>query len=231
MRNLGVFVYICLALFLTQGAMAQNQMSANQASLISSVSPDELVNVLQSGQFNAQYLEEDNGTHIVELNNNGAIVYFALRECTGAGAQARCGVLQPFGFFNASGVTFGQINEYNLNRSRFSYAGLMNDGRGVVATKVYLQAGVSELHLVFSLGLYFLDLDTLLTAIQPGAIAGVSFQDRGENEQSANTSNLPVGAHLEPHRALQGPQERQSFAPRAPENGVSAPAPSGLCEA
>lgn len=167
---------ICLSFVAgASGALAQNQLSPAENQIVTSVSPGELVLILQSGDLNARYMGEDGGSHTVEVNQSGSVVYFALRDCAGIGQQARCALVQPFGFFDAAGVTLSQINDFNLNRSLFSYSALTNDSRGIVATKIYMQAGVSSQHLLFSLGLYFLDLDTLLSAIIPGSIAEISY--------------------------------------------------------
>jgi len=142
------------------------------------VSPNEFIAMLTSNGLTARYMEENDNTHYVEVSEGGAMVYFALRACTGAGLTARCGTVQPFGYFSATGVTLAQINDFNLQRPNVAFAGLDDAGRGIIGAKFYLQAGVSADHIPFSIGLFFADIDLLLGSINPGALADVAYEQR-----------------------------------------------------
>ena len=107
-----------LAVFTLTPASAQNSMQSGPSAVITTMSPAELISILQNGGLNASYMQQnDAGSHYVQVNQSGAVLYFALRDCQGMDAAARCGIVQPFGFFKADGITFSQLNDFNLNRA------------------------------------------------------------------------------------------------------------------
>lgn len=185
------WIAILLSAFCVAPASAQNQLQSG-GGLITSYSPAELVALLQQTELNARYVEENDGVHYLEVNEDGAIVYFGLRDCAGAGQEARCNIIQPFGFFAGNGVTLAQLNAFNLDQAMVSVAGLNSDGSGVIGSKIFLQGGVSQTHVMLSLGLYFLDLDTIISAIRPGTLADVSF-DAAPDRNGSKISNSVRG--------------------------------------
>lgn len=206
-----------LALFVVLPAAAQNQLQSNSGALIKTMSPAELVAMLQANNLNASYLEEGNGGHFVEVNEDGAVVYFALRDCVqGSAITSRCGIIQPFGYYNASGVTFAQINAFNFEQSIIGTAGLTTDGTGIVGAKVYLQAGVSIEHVPFSIGLFFVDLDTLIAAINPGTLASLNYDDEGI--RYSKVASLSRGLAIEEFQRANGAEWKVNAV------GVNAPA-------
>ena len=98
-----------------------------------------------------------------------------MRQCNGPGISALCQLVEPFGYFNGSGVTLAQINEFNLTKANASLAGLIPDGRGLVASKIWLNQGVTAANFGFRVGLFFMDVDLMLNAINPGTLASVSY--------------------------------------------------------
>ncbi len=211
MKSLAALVWA--AVLGVTGASAQNQQFSTSPAMMTSVSPAELIAILTEVEFNASYKGESGGSHIIEVNEDGAFVYFSLEICEGAGLTARCGLLQPFGFFDATGVTFGQVNDFNLERSKISMAGLLGEGEGIIATKIYTGAGVSQDHLTMSMGLFFMDLDTIIAAIYPGAAAQVSYKPAA---QTSKISNIGAGAGLAPVRAPEGDWAINSVGVNAP---------------
>lgn len=198
-----ILIAAILALASVLPAAAQNQLQFGSGSLVKSMSPNELLYLLQSNGLNASYLEENGGNHYIEVNQDGAVMYFAMRECSqGGGSASRCGTLQPFGYFNATGVTFAQINAFNIERSRIGFAGLDATGRGIIGAKIYLQAGVSNDHVPFSIGLFYLDLDTLIAAINPGTLATIVY-DSAETPES-KISNKALGLAADEFRRADG---------------------------
>jgi hypothetical protein len=158
-------------------ASAQNNQLSAQSAVVQSVSANDMIAILQSAGLQAALVHEDgDGTKTIEAAAEGSTVYVALRACAGAGAAAPCALVQPFGFFNGQGVTLGQVNEFNINVSGISTAGLLNDNRGVMAMKMYLNGGVSAENLFYSLAVFFSDISRLLGAIKPGVVAQISYE-------------------------------------------------------
>lgn len=217
-----ILIAAILALASALPASAQNQLQFGSGALVKSMSPSELLSLLQTNGLNASYLEENGGNHYIEVNQNGAVMYFAMRECSqGGGLASRCGTIQPFGYFNATGVTFAQINAFNIERSRIGFAGLNPSGRGIIGAKIYLQAGVSNDHVPFSIGLFYLDLDTLIAAINPGTMASIVYNSAEAPE--SKISNNALGLAAGDLRLANGAQWRV--------NRVGANAPSFLNDA
>lgn len=180
------------ALAAAQGsALAQNTQLSAQGGVIDKISAAEMIKILQSVELSARLIDDAaDGTKTIEASSGGDFAYVALRACEGAGAESGCEVVQPFGFFNAQGVTLEQLNNFNMNLSTIATAALLPD-RGIVATKFYLNGGVTKVNLTFELGLYFADIGRLLEAVKPGAIARISW--KAEDVAAANAGlDLPA---------------------------------------
>ncbi len=173
-------------------ALAQNTQLSAQNVVIASISANDMIAILQSVQLSAALIDDAaDGTKTIEVSSGGDIVYIAMRGCQGAGAASLCELVQPFGFFNGQGVTFDQVNNFNMNASGIATAALLTDGRGVMATKIYLVGGVTHSNLTYELSVYFSDIARLLQAVQPGVIAQVSW--RAEELRASNIGlDLPA---------------------------------------
>ncbi|HXI85986.1 MAG TPA: hypothetical protein VNH64_00900 [Parvularculaceae bacterium] len=158
-------------------ASAQNTQLSQSNPVIDSVSVSDMISVLNAIDFEAKMVEEaPNGAKIIEASSNGVTLYFALRECKGSGAEAPCVLVQPYIIFQGSGVTLEQINDFNLNHSAKSTAGLAPNGNVIVATKIFVNQGVTAAHFIFETALYFADIDNYVKAVKPGVIASVSYK-------------------------------------------------------
>lgn len=147
-----------------------------QGAVITKTSTNDVIAFFQRAGLAAQMIaEEADGTKTIEVGGGGDTAYIAMRGCDGQGAAARCEVVQPYGFFNASGVTYDQINNFNLSASAIAVAGLLPDGRGVLGSKIYLNGGVTFANVEYELAVYFADISRLLQAIKPGVIAEVNW--------------------------------------------------------
>ncbi len=158
-------------------AFAQNNPLPGSSAIIDRVSSNAVIAFLQGAGAGASFVgEEPNGDKTVVATAGTQTAYIILRNCDGSGPDARCGLVQPFGRFNAQGVTFDQINSFNLNVGINSFAGLFPDGTGLVANKTYLNGGVTFEHVKFGIATLFADLDRLAAAIKPSVIARVSWE-------------------------------------------------------
>ncbi|NWG91286.1 MAG: hypothetical protein HXY21_02100 [Parvularculaceae bacterium] len=164
------------ALAAAQGsALAQNMQLTPAGAVIQKISSNDLITILQSAQLGARLIDDAaDGTKTIEVSSGGDFVYMAMRGCEGAGGASPCELVQPYGFFNAQGVTLDQVNNFNMNVSGIATAALLPD-RGVMATKIYLNGGVTPSNLIYELSVYFSDITRLLEALKPGAIAQVSY--------------------------------------------------------
>lgn len=159
-------------------AHAQNALSASPE-VIESLSASDMIAIMQSAGFASSLVEEDatTNTKIVEASiEGGGSVYIALRSCDGAGGDAACRLIQPYGLFPSNGVTLSQINDYNMERSQIAMAGLMQGDAGIIGAKIYLVNGVAFNNFLHSMGLFLQDVDRLVEAIQPGALAEVAYR-------------------------------------------------------
>ncbi|GJL95307.1 MAG: hypothetical protein DHS20C05_17120 [Hyphococcus sp.] len=162
----------------TVSASAQNsQLSQPQAiQVMVSISAEDMISLFQELDVPATFASEIEGNiKIIEVDADGASAYIALSECEGAGVAAACKLVGPFAYFNGTGVTLAQINTFNLTQTRLSFAGLLDNGNGIIATKVYLEGGVGVANFLFDLGYFFYDAAALLMAIEPGVIAQVNY--------------------------------------------------------
>jgi hypothetical protein len=156
-------------------ALAQNLQLTPGGAVMQKISSNDLIVILQSAQLAARLIDDAaDGTKTIEVSSGGDFVYMAMRGCEGAGGASPCELVQPYGFFNAQGVTLDQVNNFNMNVSGIATAALLPD-RGVMATKIYLNGGVTQSNLVYELSVYFSDITRLLQALKPGAIAQVSY--------------------------------------------------------
>jgi len=164
------------ALFLAAPAYAQNAMGG--AGVITSISPNELLGDLVGLGIPAKYMGADNGVHYIEISEDGAVVYIAFLDCTAGGPEARCGLVQPYGYFATDGVTVAHLNAFHVGGTTITFAMLMNDGSGMIASRIFLQGGVTESHILFQLSLYFDDVASWVEGISPGSVASVSFDGK-----------------------------------------------------
>lgn len=162
-------------------ATAQNSLGGGTSPMIESLTANDIVQIMQQAGLTATFTNETaNGAKYVEVTNGAATFYVALRSCAGAGATAPCQLMQPFGFFDASGVVYAQLNAFNMNISRMALAGFNETGEGLVGGKIYLNSGVSYEHFLVMMDLFLNDVDSLLSGIQPGARAQVNYDLKSE---------------------------------------------------
>ena len=177
-------------------AIAQNGQLSQAPRIISSMNVTELSAIMQSAGFTTALLEEDGANNkVIEASLEGAgVLYLTLMMCNGPGVAAPCELLQPYGLFDGTGVTLSQVNAFNLEQSNISLAGLMPDGSGLIGAKIYLVGGVSEQSFFNSMGLYLKDVDKIVAAITPGALADVSYAPAAKGSATGITygaSDLP----------------------------------------
>ena len=177
------------------GAQAQNQQFVQQPTIVGSVSVNEIIIFLNAAEFSAQLLQEfdDGGSpaKIVEATSDGLTIYFGLRECNGAGVTARCQLVEPFAYFNGSGVTLSQLNTFNLSQSKPSFAGLLPEGNGIISSKIWLTQGVTPGNFGFQVGIFLLDIDLVLGAITPGTLASVNYTDDNDTTSRGLIARQP----------------------------------------
>lgn len=166
-----------IALLCPAPASAQTNPLPGASPVITKVTPNEIIAFLQGAGAGAQYLgEEPNGDKTIVSTSGGRTAYIIMRVCEGSGLTGRCNLVQPYGLFDAKGVTYDQMNNFNMNISINSFAGLFPDGRGAVINRTYLNGGVTFAHVQFGIATLFADLDRMANAIKPGVIASVSWE-------------------------------------------------------
>jgi hypothetical protein len=176
-------------------ALGQNLQLTPGGAVMQKISSNDLIAILQSAQLGARLIDDAaDGTKTIEVSSGGDFVYMAMRDCEGAGGASPCELVQPYGFFNAQGVTLDQVNNFNMNVSGIATAALLPD-RGVMATKIYLNGGVTQSNLIYELSVYFSDITRLLQALKPGAIAQVSYS---AEDLARPTAGIDLPAFLEP---------------------------------
>lgn len=184
------------ALAAAQGsALAQNLQLTPQGGVIQKISSNDMISILQSVQLGARLIDDAaDGTKTIEATAGGDTVYIAMRGCDGAGGASLCELVQPYGFFNAQGVTYDQINSFNMNVSGIATAALLPD-RGVMATKIYLSGGVTQANLIYELGVYFSDISRLIQSVTPGVVAKVSYSaaDLAKPNAGVKLPKFPAG--------------------------------------
>ena len=166
-------------------ASAQNGPIGGQTrQLIEKVSVNDVTALMETGGFSSQFLGEDaQGVKtVLSTNEQGGAVYFALRACDGTGANAGCNIVQPYGLFASDGITYAQLNNFNINRSQISLSGLLDDGSGIVAAKIYVVGGITVENFLTSLGLFLRDIEILTSSITPGTLAQVNYPGTSDTD-------------------------------------------------
>jgi len=177
------------AVLLFAPAQAQNSFGAGAGAVTATISPSELLGDLVDAGLPAKYMGADNGVHYIEINEGEAYAYVAMLDCTTGDANARCGIVQPYGYFATDGVTVSHLNAFHVGGTTITFAMLMNDGGGMIATRIFLQGGVTRDHVLFMMSLYFDDVASWLEGVSPGAVASVSF-DSAKNGIGAAPSYI-----------------------------------------
>ena len=164
-----------LALAFASGASAQN-MQLNQAPVLhQSVTAQWLIDLFAARGFNAVMVESVNTHDTLEVTSpTGGVFYIAARSCEGD-APKQCSLVQIYALFDGSGVTLSHVNAMVRDAFVLSYAFLTDDGNGVLASKISLWGGVTEDNIVQEISAYFHDLDNLMSSIESGQLATVSF--------------------------------------------------------
>jgi hypothetical protein len=139
------------------------------------------------------------GTKTIAASAGGDVVHIAMRACAGSGAASPCQLIQPYGFFNGQGVTFDQINNFNMNVGAIATAALLPDSRGIMASKIYLVGGVTKDNVAFELGTYFLDIARLLQSVKPGLVAQISYRPEALTAGTAGYDLPPFPDGQTPH--------------------------------
>jgi hypothetical protein len=188
-----------LAFLCLTPARAQTNPLPGNSPVITKVTPNDVIAFLQGAGAGAQYLGEDsNGDKTIVATSGGRTAYVILRVCEGSGLTGRCNLVQPYGFFDAKGVTYDQMNNFSMNISINSFAGLFPDGRGAVVNRTYLNGGVAFEHVQFGIATLFADLDRMANAIKPGVIASVSWE-KVAPEQGLTMPRLTLPDGSAPH--------------------------------
>ena len=158
-------------------AQAQNQLFADNT--ISAISPEEVAQIFIDFGYAATVQTVENNDPIIEVMQTGGRFYVSMRQCN----EGECQLVQPYGLFNGQGVTLNQLNAINLNKLNVANTMLLDNGAGIIADKFYLQSGTTVENLKFNLGLFTQDLNIVVNAIQPGAVATISFPRKNKNTQ------------------------------------------------
>ncbi|MEL7489777.1 MAG: YbjN domain-containing protein [Pseudomonadota bacterium] len=177
-----LFFGIVLLMASASAANAQNRLFTQN--IITAISAEDVAQIFTSFGYTANVVSTEGEEPIVEVMQTNGRFYVAMRQC----ADGVCQLVQPYGLFNGQGVTLSQLNEINLNRLNIANTMLLDDGAGIIANKVYLQSGASVENLKFNLGLFIQDLNVLVNAIQPGAVATISLPIE---KNLARTHGLP----------------------------------------
>ena len=184
--------------------------------LLTSLSPDALINLLaERAQFTGEIISEP-GTQPIFVRftaPTGANVFAGFANCSGTDATAQCTMVEMFTYFDASGTTLSVVNNFNVATSFIATASITPDGRGYLASKTYLNGGVKQANLLNQIGLYFLDIDRLIRALQPGigtqvsAVTGTTPFPQGSiaSDQYAKRFSVnPVGGGIFTSEAARG---------------------------
>jgi len=196
----GVSLLSAFLAFAAAPALAQNTQFVEGPKAVSAISTNEVIAILQAAQLSARMIEDAaDGTKTIEAAAGEDVVYIAMRACAGSGAASPCQLIQPYGFFNGQGVTFDQINNFNMNVGAIATAALLTDGRGIMASKIYLVGGVTKDNVTFELGSYFLDIARLLQSVKPGLVAQISYKPEALTAATAGFEPPPFPAGETPH--------------------------------
>lgn len=159
------------------GANAHNdQLLDPDLAVIQTVTVADVISLMNEFDFKAMLYEaptEDGAT--IEVSANGGTFYIDLKQCAGKEEAARCSQLEPYGYFDGAGVTLNIVNDFNLDASALSSAGLMADGGGVIIADIYLNQGVTRANALYLFARFLDDVDTVLTTIEPDVLAKADF--------------------------------------------------------
>ena len=153
-------------------SLAQNNQLSAAPELKHRLTPDEMTQILTILGFTVGLDSQTADMIILSATADDGVFYTGMRDCK----DGACSLIEFFGFANGAGVTLGQVNQLNLERTVGATLGLMNDGSVLIARKVYMHGGLTVEHFGFNFGLFVTDLDMTAAAIKPGAKATVSFR-------------------------------------------------------
>lgn len=157
-------------------AVAQPQTSNSlfaEPEVITSYSVNEMIALLATAGLEARFAMEwpdGDNDKAVETTIEGVTVYFNLRACASEGADAPCQIVQPTIYFEGDGVSLAQLNNYHLNKSRASVAGLEEDGDITFWSKIWLIDGITLENLKSMIGLFLADAEMLSQALYGGSV-------------------------------------------------------------
>lgn len=204
MLKLILTAFAALIVFASPAAAQSNQqLSGGQ--VMTTISTDEFIAFMAEGGIAAQETNRQPGAIVFQLSipdhPEAGVLYTTLRNCDDTVAPSRCTLVQPFGFFSAVGVTFQQINDFNYGKSGFATAMLGNNNLGILASKSYFNGGITKLHFMTEMALFFKDVNTVVSAIKPGVGATVSYDIPRRTANSRGAADLglelPKGVDFE----------------------------------
>jgi hypothetical protein len=164
----------------TSVASAQNTQLSASASVFETATTQWVSTLFNDMGFSTTVVHESEASdHLQVTASSGAVFYVSIRSCDDS-APKQCSMIQPYAFFNATGVTYSDINEMLRNNFVVSYAYLTPGDKGTVVSKIILSGGVAKGNVVQELARYFYDLDNLIDAISTGTKADVSFEPMHE---------------------------------------------------
>jgi len=177
------------AVIFSSSAYAQNSQLSAGVSVIDSVTSEWAVTLLTEIGFSVEILEQtETADHLQVTAPSGGVFYMALRACNDS-APRQCSLIQPYAFFNATGVTYADMNELLRNKFAVSHAFLSPNNKGTIASKIILAGGVTKGNIVVELARYFYDLDNLFESIRTGTKAEVNFEPMNQIS-GINTSKI-----------------------------------------
>ncbi len=177
MRIIHVIAAAIIAMLSAGQATAQNtQLNSGFGPAFDKVTTQWVSDLMSEREFSAVLIEQADTADFLEVTApSGAVFYIAVRGCD-AGAPRQCDLIQPYAFFNASGVTFAQVNDFMENKFVVSYAYLSPGDKGTIASKIILSGGVTSGNVVEEMARFFYDLDNLIDSISVGTIAQIDFK-------------------------------------------------------
>lgn len=166
---------VAMSMSFIGGANAQVRKRSVEDRIINSISSNELILTMRYFSARARLVTDNEAARekILEAQMTEGTVYFFLSDCNGPGAFAQCTMVQPTLYYNGSGVTLSQLNDFNLDAGTVSTAGLLSDGRGVVYRKISLTGGVTASNLRLSIEEFLDDAEALLRSIDPSGAPSV----------------------------------------------------------
>lgn len=157
------------------GALAQNQMASPGGTVFSGISASDLMAELNAAGVATELMDSEDGEPSIKaVTSGGATFFLFMRSCDGA--PLRCSLIQTNAYFSAAGVTLGQLNEFMIQQSVTSYSMLLPGDVGTVSAKIWLTGGIARDNLLFELAAFLYDADNLVSSLQPGTAAQVSFK-------------------------------------------------------